>query len=674
MLGQVYEQFLGKRILIDAGSISIVEKPEVRKAGGVYYTPTPVVRDIVLEAIAPQLVNQTPEKLARTSFRICDPACGSGTFLVDVYQYLLDWHLAKYCEIDPERWTRSRPKRLRRDASNEWRLTAGERKRILVEHVFGTDIDPQAVEVAKLSLLLKLLEGENESTLSTQFELFHERVLPDLDNNIKCGNTLVGSAFHLSQGIAVDDETSRRVNAFDWDVEFPDLGANGGFDVVIGNPPWLMAGYYIDESLDYIKGQFSTATGKFDLYYIFIEQSLRLLTAGGVLGMIVPNKFFHTRAAKALRELLLRDTRIRKVKDFGLTRVFQGATNYSCILIADRAEPGESVEYSEMDERVQVEDSFEVPTNLLAPRGWHFRDEEARALFDRFEAECVPLETLVGRFATGIQSGSDRLLTFKAEDARALELESAILSPLLRGRDVRAWNADTSDAKLVLFPYEVVDQSFQLIGEEELAEEYPVAYSYLQKNRKALESRVWFGKGAEELSGAWYGLMYVERASSFSRPHILTPSLSLGGNFAPSQNHLFVTGTAGVTGIVGVDGIEQDVLLGILNSDLMSAYVMKASPIYQGGFRKYSAPYLKNLPIRVCSDSKGMTAASEIARLVRLVMGAPDASGTPLAYQRWKRQRLAVLREIDNQVSSLYGLSEAERSWVAKQMRRIRPH
>jgi len=162
------------------------------------------------------------------TLRILDPACGSGSFLLGAYQYLLDWYLRWYTEHDPESWARKKNPPIRRVAGDAgrgalgpngtWRLTTSERKRILLEHIYGVDIDPQAVEVTKLNLLLKALEGENDETLTRQLTFFHERALPDLGRNIKCGNSLIGPDYYAAQqGRLFDEEELYRVNPFDWE-------------------------------------------------------------------------------------------------------------------------------------------------------------------------------------------------------------------------------------------------------------------------------------------------------------------------------------------------------------------------------------------------------------------------------------------------------------------------
>lgn len=238
ILGQVYEQFLGKVIRLTEGHQARVEdKPEVKKAGGVYYTPTYIVDYIVKNTVGKLVENKTPKQVAK--LRILDPACGSGSFLIGAYQCLLDWARDWYSDNDPKKWAIGKNPVIYQGPGGEWKLTTTERKRILLQNIYGVDIDAQAVEVTKLSLLLKVLEGESEQTLVTQLRFYHERALPDLGRNIKCGNSLIGPDFYDQQEMDFLDEEERyRINVFDWNTEFSEIMKAGGFDAVIGNPPW----------------------------------------------------------------------------------------------------------------------------------------------------------------------------------------------------------------------------------------------------------------------------------------------------------------------------------------------------------------------------------------------------------------------------------------------------
>lgn len=176
ILGQVYEQFLGKVIRLTEGHRAVVDdKPEVKKAGGVYYTPTYIVDYIVAQTVGKLVEGKTPKQVEK--IRVLDPACGSGSFLIGAYQFLLDWHLQFYTANDPVKWAKGKKPALVQTGGG-WKLTIAERKRILLANIYGVDIDAQAVEVTKLSLLLKVLEGETQQTIEPLFRFFHERPCP----------------------------------------------------------------------------------------------------------------------------------------------------------------------------------------------------------------------------------------------------------------------------------------------------------------------------------------------------------------------------------------------------------------------------------------------------------------------------------------------------------------
>ena len=267
ILGQVYERFLGKVIQLTAGhQAKVEEKPEVRKAGGVYYTPTYIVDYIVQNTVGKLLEGKSPKEVTR--LKILDPACGSGTFPLGAYQYLLDWHLKWYTDHEPEKLAAGKEPAIYQ-SKDGWRLTTSKKKEILLNNIHGVDIDPQAVEVTKLSLLLKVLEGESQETIGSQLGMFKERVLPDLGRNIKCGNSLIGSDYYQDRQLTmlIDEEERYRVNAFDWKTEFPQVFIQGGFDVVMGNPPYIriqrLQENYGDQ-IEYFVSKYKSAVKRFD--------------------------------------------------------------------------------------------------------------------------------------------------------------------------------------------------------------------------------------------------------------------------------------------------------------------------------------------------------------------------------------------------------------------------
>ncbi|MDP3298276.1 MAG: N-6 DNA methylase, partial [Thermodesulfovibrionia bacterium] len=338
ILGQVYEQFLGKVIRLTTGHRAIVEeKPEVRKAGGVYYTPTYIVDYIVKNTVG-RLVGTglkpalTPKEVSK--IRILDPACGSGSFLLVAYQYLLDWQRDWYVNNDPQKWATGKKPALYQAQGGDWHLTTAEKKRILLNNIYGVDIDSQAVEVTKLSLLLKVLEGENNQTLERQLNFFHERALPDLGENIKCGNSLIGPDFYEQQTM-LDEEERYRINVFDWNAEFPEIMKRGGFDAVIGNPPY--GATLLESTVIYLKNKSSTYVLRGESYLVFIEKAITLLKKAGQFGYIVPDTYLNLGFTQSLRDYLLQNTRLREIVSLP-SKVFTAATVDTTLLFAEKAE------------------------------------------------------------------------------------------------------------------------------------------------------------------------------------------------------------------------------------------------------------------------------------------------------------------------------------------------
>ena len=200
------------------------------------------------------------------------------------------------------------------------------------------DIDSQAVEVTKLSLALKVLEGETEQTLTSQIRMFRERALPDLGNNIKCGNSLIGPDFYDEQQLTLLDEEERfRINVFDWMVEYPAIMKDGGFNAVIGNPPYvLLQNMGLPKVFGYLSDKFKSARYKIDTYQIFIEMAWRIVKDGGMVGYITPNTFLRNKYAQALRSLLLHRCKIESISLFDYA-VFRGADVDTSVIIFTRS-------------------------------------------------------------------------------------------------------------------------------------------------------------------------------------------------------------------------------------------------------------------------------------------------------------------------------------------------
>ncbi|KAB2908581.1 MAG: N-6 DNA methylase, partial [Dechloromonas sp.] len=304
ILGDAYERFLGKILRPQGRGATIEEKPEVRKAGGVYYTPRYITDYIVEQTVGRLLEGKTPKQTEK--LKTLDPACGSGSFLLRAYERVMEHHL---------RWFTANPDKRRKedcyvDAAGNVRLTTALKRRILENNIHGVDIDAQAVEVTQLSLYLKMLEGENRESLRAQTELFkQEALLPPLDGNIKCFNSLIASDFSLDPAELV------RVNAGDWDVQFAEIMKSGGFDAVIGNPPY---GATFDESCKkYITERYKSYRYKFDSYIYFIEKGIDLARRGGRVSYITPELWLKLESSEPLRHFVFGSGTLETVRIYG---------------------------------------------------------------------------------------------------------------------------------------------------------------------------------------------------------------------------------------------------------------------------------------------------------------------------------------------------------------------
>lgn len=357
ILGSVYERFLGNTIVVNGAQVAVEPKPEVKKARGVYYTPIYIVDYIVQRALGGLCHGKSPSALAK--LRVLDPACGSGSFLLGALRFLFAEHVRAYvaqyeetgrvpCSPLPQGRGRRKtdPVAIYKGPSDDWQLTTAEKERILTNNIYGVDIDPQAVEVTKLALLLKVLEGESDDTIAAQLSIWKERALPDLSKNIRCGNSLISPDFRDEQQRALfelDEDEQWKLNAFDWGSKahgFGEVLAAGGFDAVIGNPPYGFHQIHAQATKPYIRTHYTVSRGSFEHYFLFYERSLRLLKKGGRHGFIVPVTWLTIPSADALREFILSGYALREICWLP-ELVFKNAKVNTLITLIERSLPSD---------------------------------------------------------------------------------------------------------------------------------------------------------------------------------------------------------------------------------------------------------------------------------------------------------------------------------------------
>jgi len=641
ILGQVYEQFLGKVIRLTEGhQAKVEEKPEVRKAGGVYYTPTYIVDYIVRDTVGNLIEGKKPKDIEKV--KILDPACGSGSFLLGAYQCLLDWHLKWYINDGTKKWTKGRQPAIYQGPSPNpqspnWHLTPTEKKRILLNNIYGVDIDSQAVEVTKLSLLLKVLEGENNQTLEKQYTFLHQRALPDLGDNIKCGNSLIGHDYEKQQLIKLDIEEIIRVNAFDWENEFPEIMKAGGFDAVIGNPPY--GAYLYEQDKEYLTTHYPLQTYQLDSYLIFLERAVRdLLRQNGYYGMIIPNPWLTNILQRSMRKFVVENTRIYHIVHFKFP-VFRKVVVDTEVVVLQKQDP------KNWKATVAVVDSLQA--FLAAPpaagvkniphlqKKWIdlnggminiFTSEEEEALAAKCMSKGKPLDNYcminVGLKPYQVGKGTPPQTKRTVED-RPFDSErrlNASYRSYLRGVD---------------------------IGRYKIA---PVEPRYLKY-------------------GPW--LAEPRPSANFDAPIKIVMRQTGDGLIAALDTQQYLCLNNMHVLVLKSENYSVQYLLGIINSRLLNWYYHTLNPEVGEALAEVKKTNVARLPIRkiIFTDSKEKALHDKVVALVEQVLSLnkqladvkTDQEKTAL-----QRQINAVDQQIDRLLYELYGLTEDEIKIVIK--------
>ncbi|MGO9273049.1 MAG: Eco57I restriction-modification methylase domain-containing protein [Terriglobia bacterium] len=674
LLGSIYERYLGNTIRLTPKLVKVEEKPEVRKAGGVYYTPRYIVDYIVRETVGKAIEGKSPKQIEK--IRILDPACGSGSFLIGAFQYLIDYHARYLTQHPKEAHIHPLFPDLIRGENGEPRLSVVRKARILKNNLFGVDIDSQAVEITMMSLYLKALEGEKAQLPPKQ------HLLPELKGNIVCGNSLIGPDVY-DQGTFFGDEERDRINAFGWQSAFPDIMKAGGFDAVIGNPPYIRVQTlqeWAPFEVEFYKQQYRAAgSGNYDIYVVFVEKGLSLLKKDGTLGFILPHKFFNAKYGEPLRSLIAKGKHLSEVVHFGDKQVFEGATNYTCLLFLKKS-GCEQVEFVKVDDldawrSTGKGDAGTVSAVNVSGKDWNFPVGNGAQLFKKLARMPVKLADVVARIGQGIRTsanevyvldlvsvGSDLVTAYSKLLDREVLVERGAVLIFLQGREIKPY-AILPATQVVLFPYRVTTGTVELLDASELAARFPKAWRYLLDNKRHLESRE---KGRFR-GPQWYMFGRQQNIDLMSLPKILVPDIADRASFAFDQagDYAFTSGY----GITLKETVVESpkYILGLLNSRALDRHLKNVSTPLRGGFFRYFTQFVEQLPIRTIDFSKPAD-KSRHDRVVTLVdrmlnLNTQKHSGklAPSQTDRVDREIATTDAEIDELVYELYGITDEER-------------
>ena len=666
-LNEIYEQSVRESVTIDAeGAALTAARPGVREKGGVVPTPRYVADAIVQRALTPRIVGKSPADL--DTFTVADICCGSGVFLLSVFELLanhyLAWHQTHGSDGRPDGLL------LGETAPGQRRLAFEEKRRILLAHVRGVDIDPNAVETARLILSLKLLEGETRVALRDYADRTGRPVLPDLSGALCVGNSLISPA--MLTAASGTGRLPENALPFSFARAFPAEHARGGFDAIVGNPPYIRiqnlrahspaeAAFFASPASPYQTAR----QDNFDAYALFIERGISLVRPDGRLGFIVPHKFMTTRAGRALRHLVTAHPALEEIVHFGALQVFeQQAATYTCIMILDRLGQSEV-----LVERVADLKSWRnetpgsravVPARSLTADPWRFADASAQALFDRVRARCGRELSHAAEVFVGVQTSADPVYIFQSVaetpatvalrwDNQDWPIERAILRPCLHDAKLSPYTRAKPNAWMI-FPYETshgARAKARLIPPAEMARRFPLCLAYLAARRAELDRRAVSGGQAAEQQ--FYQFGRSQSLTKFDSPKIILPVLSLEASYAYDGANIIMTGGGnGPYGLIRpLGGAPETIffLLAVLHHPLCEAMVRTHTSAFRGGYYSHGKQFIKGLPIPPATPRQ----RAEIETLVSEILNTADDSAR------------ATLRDaIEARVSALFGLSAAD--------------
>ncbi len=561
------------------------------------------------------------------------------------------------------------------ERAGEWHLKTAERKRILLNNIYGVDIDTQAVEVTKLSLLLKVLEGENKATITDLNMYSDERALPDLGNNIKCGNSLIGWDI-LEDRPDLSQEELERINPFMWEDEFKEVFAKGGFDAVIGNPPYVNVTILGSDIKAILSKRFSAATRRFDLYVPFTEKSINLLLNGGLLGFIMPSMFMRREYGKDLRKTILEKSAIERIVDFGTYQVFDGPLNYVNIFIIKKNTSQKAVFTLKIDRKVSENEvkaalaggkndrikEFLVPGDAFSKSSeWYLYNTDKKNIIDRLFNNYPPIETVLSYASEGIHSGKDEVFFIKSSTAEDLNLETPPVYPLVKGKDVHRYeHIDTKSLKQkVIYPYDLeIGRVYNPDTVEIIA---PNVWSYLLSSKDLLKGRGYFDKSNKK----WYELWCPRNPELFTSKRLVVPEITNRGNYTIIEDKIF-TNTK-VKSIIPKKDLEEKIeyILGLLNSKLLVNIYKSIAPPKSGDFFAVKTRLVGRLPFRRIdfSDPQDVARHDKMVSLVETMLDLHKQLhevGTPHEKTRIQNQIDYTDKQIDALVYELYDLTEEE--------------
>ncbi|WFA75359.1 Eco57I restriction-modification methylase domain-containing protein [Streptococcus suis] len=678
ILAKVYDVFLSERFEILNDEVKLVKKPEAVDFFGAVTTPKEIADLIVKEAFE---IRSESNEIILEEFKIIDICCGSGIFLLSAYEYLQNI----IYDSSIKQLQQSLDDGILVKEQNSYQLSFKTKKELLQATIYGVDIDLSAVEVCKFSLLLSCIRNISFTELA---QLKQEALLPNLDNNIKFGNSLVDDKFYDYYSNSSDSnnilDIVEKISPFDFNEEF---GKDIKFDLVIGNPPYTRSqklAKYSPIEYQYFKAKESNyrsaQISSLDKYHLFVERGLHLLRENtGVLGYIIPNRFIKEKNQNIFRNILFENRSVKKIINYNEIQLFQKVSAYTCLLFLT-SRKNQKTEYVSLSlkQSIPVIEQFGLSefydTDSLTGEPWGLYSKETRQ-FLNFTSDTNKFCKLrdLSEISVGLQTSLDEVFIIETNSSdddfyyfskKGIEyrVEKDIVKPAIYKVSLNKYRMIQPN-RMMIFPYKKIDSSMQLIDIDEMKTAYPECFKYLSVFKNKLKSRSI--QSLKDLNTEWYRYGRHQSLANFdSGDMIIWSVLTLKSNFVYTEPPILFTG-GGQGPYYGIksknEKYEVRYIQAILNTPFISKLIEENSVYYSGGYFSAGKQFIENIPIRKI-DFEIVEETQKYARIVSIVKELEKYSASlAIAVSNSEKIRLERViigkeKQLNNLIEDLYGV------------------
>lgn len=672
LLGDIYEIFLAETLALEDNKLIIKPKASYIDKS-IVTTPNNIVKFMVDRCLSDKISGKSPSEIKKMKF--ADIACGSGVFLTQMLEYIIN-----YCE----QWyiENNKIEKLIEIHTDEYKIKFSEKKDILVSCIYGNDIDIRAVEVAKLSLLLKILENEDSSTLDLD-----ESILPSLDNNIYMGNSLIDFSMidvdrHIQEAI--------QIKPFSWD-----LVLDNKFDLIIGNPPYAKTEDIKNNVCDFEYNCYSqyykTAYKQYDKYYLFVERAHSLLNDDGLLCYIIPNKFAKIASGKELRKLIYEKKLLKLFIDFNFNQVFKDKTTYTCIVelsnkTCDTFEYNYIEDYNYWKANCNEIDNISYNSDLIDDKIWMLSNNiDDIQFYKKISKNSIILSDIATPF-NGIQTSANKvyvisekeiiketegLLYFKKGD-KEYAIEKQLLKkyyqPTAKGEKNLGSYDPLFSNKFIIFPYDNEGSLLDLTKDE-----YKNGYNYLKDFYDDIVPKQVSGRPGDRdipnsTQDTWYQYGRVQALTEFNgEEKLIVGVLTNKPKYFLDRNN-YVIQSGGTAGYVGIkikpdNDYSLEFLQAYLSNPFVDKYISIVGSNFEGGFSSRGTNVLNNIPVIKIDfhDNKEkelydliVNNINEIYRLNSLIINSNNKEKIVI----YNRTKEALIKDIDKSINKLIEMKE----------------